>query len=110
MTGENSMSRNAILSQYRPIRRAIQTVLAQALDACKKPDLDRAAKHLGLADDALLEDDTVFEMLRDIAQFEANQRGRRAFDGFLHGRFHPGTGRAQSRPRPAEALWSISGV
>ncbi|GJD64403.1 hypothetical protein CS379_17135 [Methylobacterium frigidaeris] len=86
MTGENSMSRDAILSQYRPIRRAIQTVLAQALDACKKPDLDRAAKHLGLVDDALLEDDTVFEMLCDVALFEPNQRGRRVFDSFLHDR------------------------
>ncbi len=86
MIGESSTTRDALLSRYRPIRRAIQTVLAQAVDACKKPDLDRAAKHLGLVDGALLEDDTVFEMLCDVALFEPNQRGRRVFDSFLHDR------------------------
>lgn len=86
MTGENSMSRDAILSQYRPIRRAIQAVLAQAVHACKKPDLDRAAKHLGLVDNAQLEDDTIFDMLCDVALFEPNQRGRRVFDSFLRDR------------------------
>lgn len=86
MTGSPTMSRDAILSQYRPIRRAIQTVLARAVDACKKPDLDRGVRHLGLVDGALLEDDTVFEMLCDVALFEPNQRGRRVFDSFLRDR------------------------
>ena len=86
MTGEGSTTRDMILSQYRPIRRAIQGVLAQAVHACKKPDLDRAAKHLGLVDDAQLADDTVFDMLCDVALFEPNQRGRRVFDGFLRDR------------------------
>ena len=86
MTGEAAMTRDMILTQYRPIRRAIRAILAQAVHACKKADLDRAAKHLGLVDDAQLADDTVFDMLCDVALFEPNQRGRRVFDGFLHDR------------------------
>ncbi|MFE1599404.1 hypothetical protein [Methylobacterium sp. ID0610] len=86
MTGESATTRDAILAQYRPIRRSIQAVLAQAVRSCKKSDLDRAAKQLGLVDDALLEDETVFDMLCDVALFEPNQRGRRVFDGFLRDR------------------------
>jgi hypothetical protein len=86
MTGEKATARGTILAQYRPIRCAIQAVLAQAVDACRKPDLNRAAKHLGLLDEAHLADDTVLNMLCDVALFEPNQRGRRVFDGFLRDR------------------------
>ncbi|WP_048442223.1 hypothetical protein [Methylobacterium variabile] len=79
-------AREALLTRYRPIRQSIQAVLAQAVQSCRKPDLDRAAKHLGLVDDAQLEDDTIFDMLCDVALFEPNQRGRRVFDGFLRDR------------------------
>jgi hypothetical protein len=49
----------------------------------------RAAKALGLWGDgkiSLPEHDEAAEMLSDIALFEANQRGRRAFDVFLGGK------------------------
>src|SRR5664279_3392297 len=51
-----------------------------------RTDIMRAAKQLGLWADGeifLPESDQAVEMLCDIALFEPNQRGRRAFDVFL---------------------------
>jgi hypothetical protein len=51
----------------------------------------RAAKQLGLWGDGkivLPRGDEAAEMLADIALFEPNQRGRRAFDVFLGGKAH----------------------
>ncbi|MGU3469134.1 hypothetical protein ACLBXO_30245 [Methylobacterium sp. C33D] len=76
-------SREEILACYRPIRASIQAVLAEAVKQCKKPDLDRAAKHLDLIDPEQLDDDSTFAMLCDVALFEPNQRGRRVIDSFL---------------------------
>ena len=53
---------------------------------CNQSDFMRAAKLLGLWTDGkivLPEEDQAAEMLSDIALFEPNQRGRRAFDVFL---------------------------
>ncbi|WP_018260684.1 hypothetical protein [Methylobacterium sp. WSM2598] len=87
MTGERApTTRDAILTQYRPIRASIQAVLAQAVSHCKKADFNRAAKQLNLVDEAQLEDEMIFNMLCDVALFEPNQRGRRVFDGFMRGR------------------------
>src|SRR3954451_16931854 len=77
------LTREAVFARYRPIRASIQTVLAEAVKHCRKPDLDRAAKHLNLVDREQLEDEETAVMLFDVALFEPNQRGRRAFDGFL---------------------------
>ncbi|GJD76623.1 hypothetical protein [Methylobacterium goesingense] len=77
------LTRPALLKVYRPIRAAIQTVLTAAVDRCGKPDFDRAAKHLGLVDAEQMALEDTAAMLCDIALFEPNQRGRRAYDRFL---------------------------
>lgn len=77
-------SREEILACYRPIRTSIQAVLAEAVKQCKKPDLDRAAKHLDLMDQEQIDDEAIFDMLCDVALFEPNQRGRRVMDRFIH--------------------------
>ncbi|WP_375465524.1 hypothetical protein [uncultured Methylobacterium sp.] len=76
-------TRGGVLARYRPIRASVQAVLRQAVRQCKKPDFDRAAKHLDLVDDAQLDDEETFAMLCDVALFEPNQRRRRVIDGFL---------------------------
>lgn len=76
-------SRDEILARYRPIRASVQAVLAEAVKHCRKPDFDRAAKHLDLVAQEQLEDEETFAMLCDIALFEPNQRGRRVIDGYL---------------------------
>lgn len=80
------MTPDAALAQYRPIRAAIRRLLGDAVHACSRADMMRAAKQLGLWSDGglvLPEGDEAAEMLSDIALFEPNQRGRRAFDRFL---------------------------
>ena len=60
-----------------------------AIRVCNQSDLMRAAKALGLWVDGkiiLPEYDEAAEMLSDMALFEPNQRGRRAFDVFLGGK------------------------
>jgi hypothetical protein len=60
--------------------------LTEAVRVCNQSDLKRAVKLLGLwADEKIIlpEGDEVVEMLGDIALFEPNQRGRRAYDVFL---------------------------
>jgi hypothetical protein len=83
------MTRDQALSLYRPIRASIRRILRAAILVCNQSDLVRAAKALGLWVDekvALPDYDEAAEMLADIALFEPNQRGRRAFDVFLGGK------------------------
>ena len=83
------MTRDQALGRYRPIRASVRRILRAAIRVCNQSDLMRAAKALGLWGDgkiSLPEYDEAAEMLSDIALFEANQRGRRAFDVFLGGK------------------------
>ena len=82
------MTRNEALALYRPIRATIRRIISLAVPACDRADFMRAAKQLGLwADGAIVSpDNKATEMLGDVALFEPNQRGRRAFDRFLSGR------------------------
>ena len=78
------MTRTEVLAEYRPIRAGIRRVLREATKACGQADLNRAAKQVApWAETAEIEDDATAEMLVDVALFEPNQRGRRAFDRFL---------------------------
>jgi len=80
------MTREEALAMYHPIRASVRRILSSAISVCNQADLMRAAKQLGLWADGkivLPEGDEAAEMLSDIALFEPNQRGRRAFDGFL---------------------------
>ncbi|PPQ35595.1 hypothetical protein [Rhodopila globiformis] len=78
------MDRAEVLEAYRPIRAGIQRVLRLAATACNRADLTRAVKQVvPWADiDALVKGE-VPEMVTDVALFEPNQRGRRAYDRFL---------------------------
>ena len=78
------MTRAEVLARYRPIRAGIRRVLREATRACGRADLGRAVKQVApWAAEEELEDDEAAEMLVDVALFEPNQRGRRAFDRFL---------------------------
>ena len=80
------MTRDEALGRYRPIRASAHRILSSAISVCNQSDLMRAAKALGLWADGkivLPNRDEAPEMLSDIALFEPNQRGRRAFDTFL---------------------------
>jgi hypothetical protein len=78
------MTHAEVLAQYRPIRAGIRRVLREAAKACGRADLDRAVRQVApWAEAAEIEDDETAEMLVDVALFEPNQRGRRAFDRFL---------------------------
>jgi len=80
------MTRDEMLALYRPIRASVRRILSAAVPACNHADLARAAKQLDLWAEGkivLPEGDKPAEMLSDIALFEPNQRGRRAFDRFL---------------------------
>jgi hypothetical protein len=78
------MTRAEVLAEYRPIRAGIRRVPRGATKACGQADLDRAVKQAApWAETAEIEDDATAEMLVDVALFEPNQRGRRAFDRFL---------------------------
>ncbi len=78
------MTRAEALARYRPIRAGLRRVLREATGACGRTDLNRAVKQVApwaAAED--LRDEETAEMLVDVALFEPNQRGRRAFDRFL---------------------------
>jgi hypothetical protein len=80
------MTRDEVLALYRPIRASVRGILSAAVPVCNHTDLARAAKQLDLWAEGkiiLPEGDKAAEMLSDIALFEPNQRGRRAFDHFL---------------------------
>jgi hypothetical protein len=80
------MTREQVLALYHPIRSSVRRILSAAVPVCNQSDLMRAAKQLGLWTDGkivLPEGSGAGEMLSDIALFEPNQRGRRAFDAFL---------------------------
>jgi hypothetical protein len=79
------MTRDEVLAEYRPIRAAIQRVLAQAPKVCTAADWKRAARALGfgVADSIEVGSEREIEMLGDVALFEPNQRGKRAYDRFL---------------------------
>jgi hypothetical protein len=78
------MTRAEVLAQYRPIRTGVRRVLREATDACGRPDLNRAVKQVApWAEHKDLQNERVVEMLADVALFEPNQRGRRAYDRFL---------------------------
>src|SRR4051794_13179500 len=76
------MTRSEVLAQYRPIRAGIQRVLRLAADVCKRPDLTRAVKQVAPWAEEL-SDEEAAGMFVDVALFEPNQRGRRAFERFL---------------------------
>jgi hypothetical protein len=80
------MTRDEALAVYHPIRASVRRILSAAVPVCNQSDLMRAAKLLGFWANgkiALPESGKAAEMLSDIALFEANQRGRQAFDVFL---------------------------
>ena len=80
------MTRKEALALYHPIRTSVRRILSAAISVCNQSDFMRAAKQLGLWVEgtiSLPEGDQAAEMLSDIALFEPNQRGRRAFDVFL---------------------------
>lgn len=78
------MTRDEVLVQYRPIRAGIQRILRLAESACSPADLRRAVKQVApWAEAKDLRDEKTGDMLADVALFEPNQRGRRAFDRFL---------------------------
>jgi len=80
------MTREEALALYHPIRASVRRILSAAISVCNQSDFIRAAKRLGLWVDgtiSLPEGEQAAEMLSDIALFEPNQRGRRAFDVFL---------------------------
>ena len=81
------MTRAAVLACYDPIRASIKRVLKPAGESCTKADWARAVKHVApWAEPAALAEGQAPEMMADVALFEPNQRGRRAFDRFLSGK------------------------
>jgi hypothetical protein len=86
-SGGRLLMHDEVLDGYRQIRTAIRRVLREAVRACSRTDLTRAAKQLGLWEEGrIVDDEDVLDMLVDVALFEPNQRGRRAFDRFLEDR------------------------
>ena len=79
------MTRTETLALYRPIRASIRRITDLAISVCDRADMMRAAKQLGLWVNGTIvfPDDGAMEMLGDVALFEPNQGGRRAFDRFL---------------------------
>ena len=80
------MTREEALAMYHPIRVSVRRILSSAISVCNHSDLMRAAKQLGLWADGkivLPEGEQAAEMISDVALYEPNQRGRRAFDDFL---------------------------
>jgi hypothetical protein len=79
------MTRDEVLAEYRPIRAAIQRVLAQAPKVCTAADWKRAARALGYEDanSITVGSERDIEILGDVALFEPNQHGKRAYDRFL---------------------------
>ncbi|WP_424140726.1 hypothetical protein [Roseomonas chloroacetimidivorans] len=75
------MTRTEVRAQYCPIRAGIRRVLREAAETCRRADLNGAVKQVApWAEAEALEDAGSAEMLVDVALFEPNQRGRRAFD------------------------------
>ena len=79
------MTRDQALTVYRPIRAGIQRILKAAVKTCSDADVKRAAKHLRVWSDGRIEvpSESAMEMVSDLALFEPNQRGKRAYDCFL---------------------------
>lgn len=79
------MTRTETLALYRPIRVSIRRITDLAISVCDRADMMRAAKQLGfwVNGTIVFPDDSAMEMLGDVALFEPNQGGRRAFDRFL---------------------------
>src|SRR5829696_152923 len=79
------MTRDEALTAYGPIRAGIQRILKAAVHACNDVDWKRAAKQLGAWSRGRIdgEDESAIEMIADVALFEPNQRGKRAYDRFL---------------------------
>ena len=83
---DEAITREEALALYHPIRASVRRIVSAAIPVCNQSDFMRAAKQLGLWVEgkiSLPEGDQAAEMLSDIALFEPNQRGRRAFDVFL---------------------------
>jgi hypothetical protein len=100
------MTRAEVLAQYRPIRAGIRRVLREAAKACSRADLNRAIKQVApWAEAAELEEADTAEMLVDVALFEPNQRGRRAFDRFLAEAGEVSSPRQASPWPPLTAPW-----
>ena len=77
------MTRSEVLAQYRPICASIRRVLRLAANTCKRSDLTRAVKQVAPWAEEELSDEEAADMFVDVALFEPNQRGRRAFERFL---------------------------
>src|SRR5829696_5079592 len=81
------MTRDEVLTLYSPIRTGIQGILKAAARACSDADVKRAAKQLRVWSSGRIEvpNETAIDMVTDLALFEPNQRGIRAYDRFLRG-------------------------
>lgn len=83
------MTREEVLARYDPIRASIKRVLKLAGESCGKAEWARAMKQVApWAEPAALAEapEPAPGMMTDVALFEPNQRGRRAFDRFLAGK------------------------
>jgi len=104
------MTRAEVLAQYRPIRAGIRRVLSEATKACGRADLNRAIKQVApWAEAEMLDEEVTAEMLVDVALFEPNQRGRRAFDRSFQARGYASAprispSRSAWRPRAADRI------
>jgi len=102
------MTRSEVLIQYRPIRAGIRRVLRLAADACKRADLTRAVKQVAPWAKEELLDEEAADMFVDVALFEPNQRGRRAFERFLDEKGeHLDTADRALAQRMARAFFSV---
>jgi hypothetical protein len=73
-----------VLDQYPPIRVGLRRVLHLATTACTPADVTRAIKHIAPWTEAeRLTEGEALEMIADVALFEPNQRGRRAYNRLL---------------------------
>src|SRR3954469_2958808 len=82
------MTRDKVLTLYGPIRTGIQGILKAAVRGCPDADVKRAAKQLGAWSSGRIEvpNEAAIDMVSDLALFETNQRGIRAYDRFLRDR------------------------
>ena len=105
------MTREEALAFYQPIRTSVRRILSAAVPVGNQSDLKRAAKLLGLWVDGkitLPEGSQAAEMLSDVALFEPNQRGRRAFDVFLSDEArHPDPADFKLAERMGKAFFSL---
>jgi hypothetical protein len=79
------MTRDQALALYGAIRAGIQRILKAAVKTCSDADVKRAAKQLGVWSHGRIEvpNETAIDMVADLALFQPNQRGIRAYDRFL---------------------------